>query len=56
VIVNIVLYHIFLDTSGLSNGGCITILPSPSLGIRHKFPAIFTVRLIHAQDTSGKAD
>jgi putative oxidoreductase len=42
VIVNIVLYHIFLDTSGLPMAGCITIFALFLLGAyRDKFPAIF---------------
>ena len=42
VIVNIVLYHIFLDTSGLPMAGCVAILSLFLLwAYRDKFPAIF---------------
>ena len=42
VIVNIVLYHIFLDRSGLPMAICISIFAFFLLWIyRHKFPAIF---------------
>ena len=42
VIVNIMLYHIFLDTSGLPMAGCITIFALFLLwAYRDKFPAIF---------------
>jgi putative oxidoreductase len=42
VIVNIVLYHIFLNTSGLAMAGCISIVALFLLwAYRDKFPAIF---------------
>ena len=42
VIVNIMLYHIFLDTSGLATGCVISILALFLLWVyRYKFPAIF---------------
>lgn len=42
VIVNIVLYHIFLDPSGLPMAGCISLFALFLLWIyRFKFPAIF---------------
>ena len=42
VILNIVLYHIFLDTSGLVMAGCISIFALFLLwAYRDKFPAIF---------------
>jgi uncharacterized membrane protein YphA (DoxX/SURF4 family) len=42
VIVNIVLYHIFLDRSGLALAGCISIFALFLLWVyRYKFPAIF---------------
>jgi putative oxidoreductase len=42
VIVNIVLYHIFLDTAGLWMAGCIAIFALFLLwAYRDKFPAIF---------------
>ena len=42
VIVNIMLYHIFLDTSGLAMAGAISILALFLLwAYRFKFPAIF---------------
>lgn len=44
LIVNIVLYHIFLDRSGLAMAGIISILALFLLWIyREKFPAIFRV-------------
>ena len=45
VIVNIVLYHIFLDTSGLAMAGCISIFALFLLwAYRDKFPAIFQLQ------------
>ena len=42
IIVNIVLYHIFLDRSGLSMAVCISVMSLFLLWVyRHKFPAIF---------------
>ena len=42
VIVNIVLYHIFLDTAGLPMAGCISLFALFLLWVyRFKFPAIF---------------
>jgi putative oxidoreductase len=42
VIVNIMLYHIFLDTSGLPLAGCISLFAFfPLWAYRSKFPAIF---------------
>lgn len=42
VIVNIILYHIFLDTAGLPMAGCISIFALFLLWVyRFKFPAIF---------------
>lgn len=42
VIVNIVLYHIFLDRAGLAMAGCISIFALFLLwAYRDKFPAIF---------------
>ena len=42
VIVNIVLYHIFLDTAGLPMAGCISLFALFLLwAYRYKFPAIF---------------
>jgi len=42
VIVNIVLYHIFLDTEGLPMAACVSIFALFLLWVyRFKFPAIF---------------
>jgi hypothetical protein len=42
VIVNIVLYHIFLDTAGLPMAGCISLFTLFLLWVyRSKFPAVF---------------
>ena len=42
IIVNIVLYHIFLDRSGLGMAACISVMSLFLLWVyRHKFPAIF---------------
>jgi uncharacterized membrane protein YphA (DoxX/SURF4 family) len=42
VIVNIVLYHIFLDPSGLGMAVCVSVFTLFLLWVyRHKFPAIF---------------